>query len=173
VVRDVILPLERGPLLAAAIARARALGLLPAPPRPAAPLREDEAGQTRAIKWLVAVMLVASLAMLGVGGRTSIVDLLLLAYAVPIQFLPLVLAGLYWPRAGRASGEWGLWGGLGTVAIAFTLQQAAPELAARCNPLELELGVLGLVVNAAGVLLGAWLGPRPRPDTLRRFELET
>jgi SSS family solute:Na+ symporter len=170
-VRDVALPLERRPLVGGLIAGARAWGLLPAPPRPHVSLRDDEAGQTRAIKALVAVMLGVGLATLGAAGDTSIVDLLLLAYAIPIQFLPLVLAGLYWRRAGRQSGEWGLYGGVGTVIVVFTLQRLAPELAAGLNPLQLELGVLGLVVNVAGVLLGAWLGPRPRPDTLRRFEL--
>jgi SSS family solute:Na+ symporter len=171
-VRDVLLPLDGRPLVVALVRGARARRWLPAPPRPDAPLREDEAGQTRTIKGLVVVMLVAGLAMLGVAGQTSIVDLLLLAYAVPIQFLPLVLAGLYWRRAGRRGGEWGLCGGLLTVGLVFALQQAAPELAARINPLQLELGVLGLLVNVGGMVLGMWLGPRPRPDTLRRFELE-
>lgn len=171
-VRDVLLPLERRPLVAGLIGRARAWRLLPAPPRPAAPLREDEPGQTRTIKALVVVMLAMGLGMLGLGASTSIVDLLLLAYAVPIQLLPLVLVGLYWPRAGRASGEWGLSCGLGTVALVFTLQRVAPELAARLDPLRLELGVQGLIANVAGVLLGAAFGPRPGKDTLRRFELD-
>lgn len=170
-VRDVVLPLERVPLVAGSIARARAWGLLPAPPRPAAPLSTDEAGQTRAMKGFVVVMLAVSLAMMGAAASTSIVDLLLLAYAVPIQLLPLVLAGLYWRRAGRRSGEWGLFGGLVTVLAMFGLQRLAPELAASCNPLQLELGVLGLGVNVVGLLLGAWLGPRPDPDVLQRFEL--
>jgi solute:Na+ symporter, SSS family len=170
-VRDVLLPLDRRPLVVALVRWARARHCLPAPPRPDAPLREDEVAQTRTIKALVVVMLLAGLATLGVAGQTSIVDLLLLAYAVPIQFLPLVLAGLYWRRAGRCSGEWGLYGGLGTVAFVFVLQQAAPELAARMNPLQLELGVLGLAVNAVAMLFGTWLGPRPQLDTLRRFEL--
>jgi solute:Na+ symporter, SSS family len=171
-VRDVLVPLDRRPAVVAMVRWGRARRLLPAPPRPHAPLCEDEAAQTRTMKALVAVMLLGGLAMLGMAGGTSIVDLLLLAYAVPIQFLPLVLAGLYWRRAGRASGEWGLHAGLGTVVLVFVLQQLAPGLAAALNPLQLELGVLGLVVNVVGMLLGAWLGPRPRPDTLRRFELD-
>ena len=171
-VRDVALPLEHRPLVGGLVARVRAWRLLPAPPGPHAPLSADEAGQTRAIKALVVVMLAVGLAMLAAAGDTSIVDLLLFAYAVPIQFLPLVLAGLYWRRAGRTSGEWGLYGGLGTVVVVFALQRLAPELAAIRNPLQLELGVQGLVVNVAGVLLGAWLGPRPKTETLRRFELD-
>lgn len=170
-VRDVVLPLEHRPFVARAIARARRWRLLPAPPEPDAPLRRDEAGQTRAMKAFVVLMLALGLAMLGVAAGTSIVDLLLLAYAVPIQLLPLVLAGLYWPRAGRRSGEWGLYAGLATVLAVFALQRLAPELAAACNPLQLELGVQGLVANVAALLLGAWLGPRPDPGLLRRFEL--
>ncbi len=170
-VRDVLVPLDRRSLVAGLLRWARARGILPPPPRCDTPLREDEVAQTRMIKGFIVVLLVAGLAMLGVVGGTSIVDLLLLAYAVPIQFLPLVLVGLYWPRAGRASGEWGLFGGLGTVVLVFALQQVAPELASQLNPLQLELGVLGLIVNLAGVLLGAWVGPRPQRETLRRFEL--
>jgi solute:Na+ symporter, SSS family len=170
-VRDVILPLEHRRGVAGVVERARAWRLLPAAPRPAAPLREDERGQTRTIKALVVAMLAAGLLVLAFGATTSIVDLLLLAYAVPIQLLPLVLVGLYWPRAGRASGEWGFGCGLGTVVLVFTLQRVAPELAARLDPLQLELGVQGLVANVVGVLLGARLGSPPRADTLRRFEL--
>jgi SSS family solute:Na+ symporter len=170
-VRDVVLPLEHRPLVAAAIARARRWRLLPAPPVADAPLRDDEAGQTRAMKAFVVVMLAIGLAMLGAAAGTSIVDLLLLAYAVPIQLLPLVLAGLYWPRAGRRSGEWGLYAGLATVLAVFALQRLAPELAADLNPLQLELGVVGLVANVPALLLGAWLGPRPDLGLLRRFEL--
>lgn len=171
-VRDVLVPLQRHPAVAAAVAWARRRRLLPAPPRPDAPLGEDEAAQTRTMKALVAVMLVAGLGVLAAAGSTSIVDLLLLAYAVPIQLLPLVLAGLYWPRAGRRSGEWGLYGGLVTVVVAFALERLHPELARALNPLALELGVLGLVVNVAGLALGAWRGPRPQPRTLGAFELE-
>lgn len=170
-VRDVLLPLDRRPFVIALVRWARARRVFPAPPRLDAPLGDDETAQTRTIKALVVVLLLVGLAMLGMSGGTSIVDLLLLAYAVPIQFLPLVLAGLYWRRAGRASGEWGLFGGLGTVGVVFALQQLAPALAESLNPLQLELGVLGLIVNVAGVLLGAWWGPRPRTETLCRFEL--
>src|SRR5690606_9319541 len=100
-----------------------------------------------------------------------IVDLLLLAYAVPLQFLPLVLLGLYWRRPGRAAAEWGLLAGLGVVGIVFALQQLAPGIAAAMNPWQLELGVLGLGANVAAMLLGTAVGRGPQAQTLRRFEL--
>ncbi|MCX4245373.1 sodium:solute symporter family protein [Paraliomyxa miuraensis] len=172
-VRDVILPIERKRWVLASIGRLRAWGALPPVSRPDVPLREDEAGQTRAIKLLVVGLLGLCLWMLEGTGGTSIVDLLLLAYAVPLQFLPAVLLGLYWRRPGRAAGEWGLWAGLGTIAIVFGLQWLAPELAATVNPWQLELGVLGLVANLVAMVLGSWIGARPCARTLARFELAT
>ena len=106
------------------------------------------------------------------GGSTSIVDLLLLAYAMPIQFVPVVLLGLYWPRANRRGAELGLAGGLVTVVILFTIKLAAPELYAAINPLSIELGLPGLAVNLTLMIAGSLLGERPSPAHLARFELE-
>ncbi|MEM7151990.1 MAG: sodium:solute symporter family protein [Myxococcota bacterium] len=171
-IRDVLLPAERGRFGSALVRRARRLRLLPAPAQPDTPLRDDEAGQTRAIRLTIVLVAVLSWAMLGVAGGTSIVDLLLLAYAMPIQFLPLVLTGLYWRRANRQGAEYGLIAGLGTVFAVFILQQLVPELAARLNPLKLELGVIGLVANLVGLVIGSLRGPAPQPETLERFEFE-
>lgn len=136
-------------------------------------LRTDEFAQTRAIKRVIVVLLATCLVVLGIGANTSIVDLLLLAYAIPLQFLPLVVLGLYWRRPGRVAGEWGLLAGLGAVALVFALQQLAPALADRINPLRLELGALGLGANVMAMLLGTWLGTRPSATTLQRFELRS
>lgn len=170
-VRDVLLPVELRPRVSAWIQRLRSWRLLPRVAESSTPLREDEAGQTRAIKLLVVGLLLVSLWMLGVAGGTSIVDLLLLAYAIPLQFLPLVLLGLYWRRPGRVAAEWGLGAGLGVLVLVFGLQQLAPSIAAAINPLQLELGVLGLGANLVAMLIGSWVGPRPGLQTLRRFEL--
>ncbi|MCA9709382.1 MAG: sodium:solute symporter family protein [Myxococcales bacterium] len=170
-VRDVLLPLERrpgGPRLRGVL---RGLRLLPRGRSPEAALGDDPMLQTRVIRRLVVVLAVGSWSLLAATEGTSIVDLLLLAYAVPLQFLPLVLLGLYWRRPGRRAAELGLGAGLLTLAAVFGLQQLAPTLAARLNPWQLELGVLGLSVNLAVLLLATWLGPPSSPATLRRFEL--
>ncbi len=170
-IRDVLLPLERTGAGRASIRAGRALRLLPRPDRPDQPLREDEAGQTRAIRLLVVVLAVVAWFVLDVAGGTSVVDLLLLAYAVPIQFLPLVLLGLYWRRPGRRAGELGLAAGLLTIVAVFVLRQAAPELAASLDPLQLELGVIGLVANVGVMVVVALRTHGPDERTLRRFEL--
>lgn len=170
-VRDVVLPFERRPLGARLVRRARALRLLPRVSEPGTPLRRDEAGQTRAIRIMIVVMAVSAWVMLDVAGGTSIVDLLLLAYAVPIQFLPLVVLGLLSRRASRRGAELGLGAGLLTIVVVFALQKLAPELAASLNPLQLELGILGLGANLLLLAIGSWLGPAPSAETLRRFEL--
>ncbi|MEX1366227.1 MAG: sodium:solute symporter family protein [Nannocystaceae bacterium] len=171
-IRDVLLPLSRGPSGERLVARARALRLLPRSSGPAAiPLRDDEAAQTRAIRVMIVALAVLSWVMLDLAGSTSIVDLLLLAYAVPLQFLPLVVLGLLWRRAGRRGAELGLAAGLLAIVAVFTLQQLSPALAASLNPLELELGILGLGANLVFFVLGSLRGPAPQVQTLRRFEL--
>ena len=170
-IRDVLLPLETRPLGRALIRGARAIKLLPKPALPNQSLRSDDAGQTRAMKLVVVLLAVISWWMLAEAGRLSIVDLLLLAYAVPVQFLPLVLFGLYWRRANGVGASAGLLAGLATVLGLFALQKLAPELAAAINPLELEIGVLGLVVNTLTMVIFSLAGPRPRADLLARFEL--
>ena len=134
-------------------------------------LRDDEAGQTKVIRAFVAVLALASWAMLAGAGGTSIVDLLLLAYAVPIQFMPLVMATLYWRSATRRGAEWGLGAGLATIVVMFALGKIAPQVAAAVNPWQLELGVLGLVPNAALLVALSWGRSEADEQTLRRFEL--
>lgn len=170
-VRDVLLPAERRPWGAWLVRRARQLGLLADSSKPGASLKDDEVAQTRAIRIIIVALAVVSWVMLDVAGNTSIVDLLLLAYAVPIQFLPLVVLGLLWRGAGRRGAELGLGAGLTAIVVAFVLQQVAPELAAALNPLHLELGIIGLSVNVVFLVAGSLRGPAPAPETLRRFEL--
>lgn len=167
-IRDIVLPLERRPLGRAALDLGRRLRLLPAA---TGSLRDDEAGQTRAIRMLIIALAIVSWLTYAVAGGTSIVDLLLLAYALPIQFLPLVLGGLYWRRANRAGAEAGLVVGFATVLILFSLRVYAPDVADAINPLQLEIGVIGLAFNAVAMVVGSLLGEAPREATLRRFEL--
>ncbi len=170
-VRDVLLPIEDRPLGRALLRSLRAARVLPRPAQPGARLHDDDAGQTRAIRIVVVLLALVSLLVLEVAGGTSVVDLLLLAYAIPIQFLPLCLLGLYWRRANRVGAEAGLIAGLGAVLGLFVLQQVVPDLAAAINPLELEIGVIGLVVNLVAMLGFSLAGARPSATLLRRFEL--
>src|SRR5690606_1527523 len=169
--RDVLLPIESRPLGRALSRGARAIRLLRAPARPGQRLRDDDLGQTRAMKLVVVMLALITWLLLADAGRLSIVDLLLLAYAIPVQFLPLVIFGLYWRRANGVGASVGLLAGLATVLALFVLQKLAPELAAAINPLELEIGVLGLVVNTLGVVIFSLAGPRPSAALLQRFEL--
>ena len=125
--------------------------------------------------WILraAVVVLAGLGLVGMmyAHRWSLVDLLLLAYAVPVQFLPVVMLGLYWRRANRQAAEAGLYVGLGGVIFLFAAGKLAPGLYAAVNPLDLQIGVLGLMLNSLVMLSVAMLTP-PMPDEhLRRFEL--
>ena len=153
-IRDVLVPLER--------ARGRSS-------RPK--LADDDRRQTRAIRVVVVVLAGVSWLLLGRTDGTSIVDLLLLAYAIPIQFLPVVMLGLYWRRANGVGARAGLIAGLGTVVALFVLQTSAPGLAAAINPLQLELGLIGLVVNTLSMVIFSLTSPPQSAALLRRFEL--
>ncbi|MFV8750079.1 sodium:solute symporter family protein [Nannocystaceae bacterium ST9] len=169
-VRDVLLAIESRPFGRALVRALRRSRVLPRPPTPSASLRQDDAGQTRAIRVTIVALLLVAFVVLEAAGGTSIVDLLLLAYAVPIQFLPIVLFGLYWKRANRVGAEVGLGAGLVTIVALFLVQRIAPTLAATLNPLELEIGLIGLVVNVVGMVSFSLAGPRPSAELLRRFE---
>ena len=172
-IRDVLVPLDGRPLGRAVLRFARRLRVLPRPANdaPAPSLRDDDAGQTRAMRLVVVGLALVSWLLLDVGGGRSIVDLLLLAFAIPIQFLPLVVGGLYSRRANGVGAEAGLIAGLATIVVLFVLGQVAPGVAAALNPWQLEIGLIGLVVNALTMVLFTLLGPRPPRSLLRRFEL--
>lgn len=167
-IRDVLLPLEQRPLGRALIHGLRRVRL--ADPDGAS-LRADDRGQTQAMRVVVVLLALLSLAVLGIAGGTSVVDLLLLAYAMPLQFLPVVMGGLYWRRANGVGAVAGLLTGLGTCVLLFVLQKTAPGIAAAINPLQLEIGVIALVVNTLAMVIFSLAGPRPGELLLRRFEL--
>jgi SSS family solute:Na+ symporter len=167
-VRDVLLSIEGHPIGGALVRALRRASL--AGKTIDVPLRQDDAGQTRVIRVTIVLLLVVSFVVLESAGGTSIVDLLLLAYAMPIQFLPIVLLGLYWRRANRVGAEVGLSAGLITVVGLFLLRSFAPTLAATLNPLDLEIGLIGLVVNLLAMVSFSLAGPRPSDELLRRFE---
>ena len=167
-IRDVLLPLEHRPLGRALIRGLRRVGLASSS---GASLRADDRGQTQAMRVVVVLLALLSWAVLDIAGGTSVVDLLLLAYAMPLQFLPIVMGGLYVRRANGVGACAGLVTGLSTCVVMFVLQKTAPGIAAAINPLELELGVIGLVPNTLAMVIFSLASPRPSEPLLRRFEL--
>jgi SSS family solute:Na+ symporter len=87
-------------------------------------LRLGERAQTWALRGAVVALGVLGLGMMSLAARWSLVDLLLLAYAVPVQFVPISLLGLYWRRANGVAAEAGLGAGLGRRDRAVRRQQA-------------------------------------------------
>jgi len=130
-----------------------------------------ERAQTRALRGAVLVLGVLGLVLTSQAGRWSLVDLLLLGYAVPVQFLPVTLLGLYWRRANTIAAEVGLVLGLGCVIALFAASKLAPGLYAVVNPLDLQIGVLGLAVNTAAMIALSLLTPPMAKSHLQRFEL--
>jgi len=134
-------------------------------------LKLDERAQARWMRLAIVGLLALGMGLFAVADQISVVDLLLLAYAIPIQFLPLVLAGLYWRRANRRAGEWGLGLGLLAVVVLFLASLLGPEVYAWLNPLGLQIGVIGVVLNTGALVVLSLLTPPMARSHLRRFEL--
>lgn len=133
----------------------------------------SEQAQTRLMRMGVVVLFALGLGMLVVASKVSIVDLLLLAYAVPVQFLPPVIFGLYWRRANRVAAEAGLFVGLGVAFALFLAKILAPGLYAWCNPLDLQIGAVGLVLNAVAMFVLSLTTPPMAQSHLQRFEFRS
>lgn len=131
----------------------------------------SDARQTVVMRWSVLGLAVVAGAMFVLAGDASVVDLLLLAYAVPIQFLPLTLAGLYWRRANRQAAEWSLATGLGAVVVLFALQQLAPGVYAVVNPGELQIGAIAGGLNLLVLVVISGLTTPMSDAHLRRYQL--
>jgi SSS family solute:Na+ symporter len=130
-----------------------------------------ERGQTWALRAGVLALGVLGLGMTSLAASWSLVDLLLLAYAVPVQFLPVTLLGLYWRRANGLAAEAGLCAGLVCVIALFAASKLAPALYTSLNPLDLQVGVIGLGVNAVVMVALSLLTPPMAKSHLQRFEL--
>ncbi len=85
--------------------------------------------------------------------NASLVDLLLASYGIVCQFMPAVLAALYWRRATTAGVLWGLVAGAST-AVFFFLNPAL-------KPFGVHEGILGLLVHLP-VLAIASLAGKPQ-----------
>lgn len=124
--------------------------------------RLDERTQTTAMRAAIVALGVVALLVLRQSAGTSVVDLLLLAYAIPIQFMPLVLAGLYWRRANGSAGAAALSVGVGSAVGLFALQQLAPDAYAVVNPWGLQIGAIAGALNLFTLVVVA-LSTRPMP----------
>ncbi len=131
----------------------------------------SERAQTWALRGAVVVLGVLGLVFTDMAARWSLVDLLLLGYAVPVQFLPVVLLGLYWRRANTLAAEAGLTLGLVSVIALFAASKLTPALYASLNPLDLQIGVLGLGVNVVTMIVLSLMTPPMAKSHLQRFEL--
>lgn len=123
----------------------------------------DERTQTTAMRGCIVILGVVALLVLQGSGGTSVVDLLLLAYAIPIQFMPLVLTGLYWRRANAPSAVAGLSVGVGSAVGLFVVQKMSPELYATLNPWGLQIGAIAGGLNLA-TLVAVAMASKPMAD---------
>ncbi len=136
----------------------------------AGPTMSDRA-QTFVIRGFVVVFAYLGWQLFALAGSLPVVELLLLSYAIPVQFLPLVLAGLYWRGATRRGAELGLSCGLLSALVLFSLQYADPAFYGRMNPAGVEIGFLSVAVNALVLVCVSVWTTRSSPDHLATFEL--
>ena len=87
------------------------------------------------------------------------------------RFVPLPDAAALRERIHAQAAEAGLYVGLAGVLGLFAASKLAPGLYAALNPLDLQIGFLGLVLNSVTMVLVALLTPPMAQDHLRRFEL--
>ena len=124
-----------------------------------------------AMRASIVVLGVLALLILQRSAGTSVVDLLLLAYAIPIQFMPLVLAGLYWRRANTSAAAAALSVGVGSAVGLFALQQLAPATYAVLNPWGLQIGAIAGALNVVTLVVVAWITPPMSAAHLATYEV--
>lgn len=106
---------------------------------------------TRRVLMRVLVVAVGMLAYgLALEENASLVDLLLASYGIVCQFMPAVLAALYWRRATTAGVACGLIAGSVTALFFFL----CPEL----KPFGMHEGMLGLLVHLPTLGIASWAG---------------
>ncbi|MGI9625224.1 MAG: sodium:solute symporter family protein [Longimicrobiales bacterium] len=120
----------------------------------------DDATQRRLMQVLV-VVVGAVAYWFALDEDSSLVTLLLTAYGIICQFMPSMVAAMYWSRATTAGVAAGLIAGSAT-AVFFFLN---PEL----KPFELHEGVLGLLVHVPVLLAISYLGKPQSEDHVDRF----
>ena len=81
----------------------------------------------------------------------SLVTLLLTTYGAVVQFMPALVATLYWPRATGAGVLSGMWVG----AVVTGGMVVMPSIL----PVPVHAGVVGLVANVAVMVAMSWARP--------------
>lgn len=110
-------------------------------------------------KMLVIVVSLAAY-LLALLNPSSLVALLLGAYGVIVQLLPLTLAVLFWPRATRAGAYAGLVAG-SAVTLLFTFGPS--------TPFDIHAGIWGLIVNAVLLVVVSRSTPAMDAAHVRQF----
>lgn len=110
--------------------------------------------ELRGIRGLVVVYMALAYAV-AVAYHGSLVTLLLSAYGAVVQFMPVLIAALYWRRATGAGALAGMIGG-GALTTLFVI---FPEL----RPYPLHAGLYGVALNAA-LLIAVSLAGAPDPS---------
>ena len=117
---------------------------------------------TRRVLMRVFVVAVGMLAYgLALEENASLVDLLLASYGIVCQFMPAVLAALYWRRATTAGVACGLIAGSVTALFFFL----CPEL----KPFGMHEGMLGLLVHLPTLGIASWAGKPQDAAHVGRF----
>lgn len=98
---------------------------------------------------------------LALAETASLVELLLASYGIVCQFMPAMLAAMYWRRATTAGVAAGLVAG-SAVAVFFFLNPAL-------KPLGMHEGILGLIVHLPVLLLVSLAGKRQDPAHVARY----
>lgn len=127
--------------------------------------------QTRAIRGVVVVFAGLAWIVLRHADRLPVVELLLLAYAVVVQFFPVVLCGLYWRGATRRGAESGLLVGLSVALLLVVLRATHPESYTALNPAGIEPGLVAVALNAVVLVFVSLWTATSSDDHLEAFEL--
>lgn len=98
---------------------------------------------------------------LALAENASLVELLLASYGIVCQFMPAMLAAMYWRRATTAGVAAGLVAG-SAVAVFFFLNPAL-------KPLGMHEGILGLIVHLPVLLLVSLAGKHQDPAHVARY----
>ncbi len=113
----------------------------------------------------IAVVLFCGVAYyIAIFGAQTLVALLLGAYGSIVQFLPLVAATFFWPRANK----WGAIAGLvAGVLTNYYFQLVVP------TPFQIHPGIWGLLVNIVVMVVVTYLTPPPDLKHARKFVEES
>lgn len=94
-------------------------------------------------------------------GAAGLIQLLLGAYGSIVQFAPLVYGGLYWRRSSKQGAVAGL--------VAGVLVNTYYQVIVKTNPLDINAGIWGLLVNLVIFVVVSLLVKPSDPETAEEF----